>query len=87
MQRYLNRLNAFMAVEMEECLYTAAGDKGHCSEAKILFSYDHVGGFRTCGLPSGSTCRGVSGRLPDKIIKGYSLVIASTPSFGWHFCY
>ena len=69
---------------MEECLcYTAAGDKGHCSEAgKFSFSYGTgVGGFRTCGLPSGSTCRGVSGRLPDKIIKGYSLVIASTPSF------
>ena len=59
---------------LAECIYKgrwgnfsvipAAGDKGHCSEAgKFSFSYGTgVGGFRTCGLPSGSTCRGVSGQ-------------------------
>ena len=53
-QRYLNWLSVI----------PAAGDKGHCSEAgKFSFSYGTgVGGFRTCGLPSGSTCRGVSGQ-------------------------
>ena len=63
-QRYLNWLNAFIGRWRNFSVIPAAGDKGHCSEAgKFSFSYGTgVGGFRTCGLPSGSTCRGVSGQ-------------------------
>ena len=85
-QRYLNWLNAFIkgdggisllyrqpvtkviAVKLGNSLFLMGTGRG-------LFS-------GLVGVPSGSTCRGVCrAGCRDKIIKGYSLVIASTPSF------
>ena len=59
-QRYLNWLNAFIKGDGGiSLLYRQPVTKA----GKFSFSYGTgVGGFRTCGLPSGSTCRGVSGQ-------------------------
>ena len=39
------------------------------------------------GFILGVTAGVFRGKLPDKLIKGYSLVVASTPAFGWRcFC-
>ena len=63
-QRYLNWLNAFIKGDGGiSLLYRQPVTKVIAVKLGNSFSYGTgVGGFRTCGLPSGSTCRGVSGQ-------------------------
>ena len=63
-QRYLNWLNAFIKGDGGiSLLYRQPVTKVIAVKlGNSLFLRTGVGGFRTCGLPSGSTCRGVSGQ-------------------------